>query len=32
MNNIIINVHKKVLKEVAEKYNGAEDFINNRID
>ena len=32
MNNIIINVHKKVFKEVAEKYNGAEDFINNRID
>ena len=25
-------MYKKVLKEVTEKYDGAEDFINNRID
>ena len=25
-------VYKKVLKEVAKKYDGAEDFINNSID
>ena len=33
MNNIKVEVYKKnsrVLNEVAEKYNGAEDFINNR--
>ena len=32
MNNIKVKVYKKILKEVAEKYDGAEDFINNRID
>ena len=32
MANIKIKVYKNVLKEVAEKYDGAEDFINNRID
>ena len=32
MNNIKVKVDKKVLKEVTEKYDGAEDFINNRID
>ena len=32
MNNIKVKVYKKVLKEVAEKYDGAEDFINNRIE
>ena len=32
MNNIKVKVYKKVLKEVAEKYEGAESFINNRID
>ena len=32
MNNLKSKVYKKVLKEVTEKYDGAEDFINNRID
>ena len=32
MNNIKVKVYKIVLKEVAEKYDGAEDFTNNRID
>ena len=32
MNNIKVKIYKKVLKEVAEKYDGAEDFINNRND
>ena len=32
MNNIKVNVYKRVLKEVAEKYDGAEDIINNRIN
>ena len=32
MNNIKVKAYKKVLKEVAEKYNEAEDFINNRIE
>ena len=32
MNNIKIKVYKGVLKEVAEKYDGAEGFINNRTD
>ena len=32
MNNIKINVYKKPLKEVSGKSEGAEDFINNRID
>ena len=32
MNNIKVKVYKRILKEVAEKYDGAEDFINKRID
>ena len=32
MNKLKIKVYKKVPKEVAEKYNGAEDFIKNIID
>ena len=32
MNNIKVKLYKKVLKEVAEKYEGAESFLNNRID
>ena len=32
MNNLKIKVYKKALKEVTEKYDGAEDFINNSID
>ena len=32
MNNINVRVYKKVMKEVTEKYEGAESFINNRID
>ena len=32
MNNIKIKVYKKVLKEICEKYDGAEDFINSRIE
>ena len=32
MNNIKFTVYKKALKEVAEKYEGAESFENNRID
>ena len=32
MNNIKVNVYIKVLKEVSEKYDGAESLINNRID
>ena len=32
MNNLKIKVYEKVLKEVAEKYDGAEDFITKRID
>ena len=32
MNNIKINVYKKLLKEVSEKFEGAKDFINNRVD
>ena len=32
MNNIKINAYKKTLKEVSGKSEGAEDFINNRID
>ena len=32
MNKSKIRVYKKVLKEVAEKFHGAEDFINNLID
>ena len=32
MNNINFKVYKKILKKVTKKYDGAEDFINNRID
>ena len=32
MSNLEIKVFKKVLKEVVEKYDGAEDFINSSID
>ena len=32
MNNIKVKVYKKVLKEVAEEFEGAESFVNNRID
>ena len=28
MNNIKVTVHKRILKEVVEKYDGAEEFIN----
>ena len=31
MNRINIKIHKRVLKEVSEKYDGSEDFINSRI-
>ena len=31
MSNLEIKVFKKVLKEVVEKYDGAEDFINSSI-
>ena len=31
MNNIKIKVYKRVPKEVSRKYDGAEDFINSRI-
>ena len=31
MNNIKVKLYKKVLK-VAEKYDGAEDFVNNKTD
>ena len=32
MNNIEVKVCKKLPKEAAEKYEGAESFINNRTD
>ena len=32
MNSIKVKVYEKVLKKVAEKYEGAENFINNIID
>ena len=32
MNNIKVKAYKTVLKEVAEQYDGPEDFINNRIE
>ena len=32
MSNIKVRVYQTVLKELAEKYNGADDFINNVID
>ena len=31
-NNIKIKVYKKLLRELCEKYDGAEDFINDRIE
>ena len=32
MNSIKVKVYEKALKKVAEKYEGAENFINNIID
>ena len=32
MNNLKIKIYKRVLKEVTEKFEGSEDFINRRID
>ena len=32
MNNTKLNVYKKVLQEVCEKFNGAEIFIKERIE
>ena len=32
MNNIKIKLYKRVLKEVSERYDGAEDFINSRTE
>ena len=32
MNKIKIKVYKKVLKEICEKYDGEEDFLNDRIE
>ena len=32
MSNIKVKVYQTVLKELTEKYNGADDFINNVID
>ena len=32
MNNIKIKIYKRLLKEVSEKYDGTEDFINNKIE
>ena len=32
MNNLKIKIYKRVLKEVSEKYDGVEDFINGRIE
>ena len=32
MNNLKIKVYRRVLKKVSEKYDGAEDFINSRIE
>ena len=32
MNNIKIKIYKRVLKEVSEKYDGTEDFMNNKIE
>ena len=31
MNSLKIKLYKRVLKEVSEKFEGAEDFINRRI-
>ena len=32
MNNLNIKIYKRVLKDALEKYEGAEEFINGRID
>ena len=32
MNNLYIKICKRVIKEVSEKHDGAEDFINSRIE
>ena len=32
MNNLKIKIYKRVLKHALEKYEGAEEFINGRID
>ena len=32
MNTLKIKIYTTVLKEVSEKYNGAEDLINSRIE
>ena len=32
MNNLKIQIYKRVLKDASEKYEGAEEFINGRID
>ena len=32
MNNLKIKLYKTVLKEASENYDGAEDFINSRIE
>ena len=32
MNNIRVKVYKNALKEVVEKYEEAESFVNNKID
>ena len=32
MNNIKVKVYNRLLKEISEKYEGAEDFTINRID
>ena len=32
MNNTKLNVYKKVLQEVCEKFNGAENFIKEKIE
>ena len=32
MNNPKIKVYKRVLKEVSKKFDGAEDFMNSRIE
>ena len=32
MSNIKVKVYQMVLKELTEKYNGADDFLNNVID
>ena len=32
MNSLKIKIYKRVLKDASEKYEGAEEFINGRID